>query len=192
MPRLIEGLKHQIDALRDAGKSWKIICSQLNVMQTTAWDIVAKSNATGSVSNKVSCGRPRKMTSKSVRILYGNVVCDRRASLSEITKSYNHGRQYSDRVCARTVQRALHRCGFRGRVAAKKLGITAPNRRIRVLWCRLHRADMVVHWSCMIFTDEVRVVFRTNGVIRVLRKKIERYFSGCTTTTSTSRAFIMF
>jgi transposase len=192
MPRLTEGVKNQIIALRDTGMSWKQICSQLNVKQTTTWDIVAKFKATGSVSNKPACGRPRKITAKSERFLARIVIRDRRASLSEVTESYNHGRQYSNRVCARTVQRALHRCGFRGRLAAKKLGIAATNRRTRIRWCRLHRANTVIDWSRVIFTDEVRIGFRPDGGIRVWRKKGERYLPGCTTTTSTSRASIMF
>jgi transposase len=103
MARLPDCVKQQIIALRQAGRSWKQICTQLDVKQSTAWNSVAKWKATGSVNNKAPNGRPRKITPRAERKVSMCIHHNQRASLSEIIASYNVDLPFRDRVCSRTV-----------------------------------------------------------------------------------------
>jgi transposase len=192
MPRLTEGVKHQIVALREAGLSWNMICKQLRVAQSTARCVVAKKETTGSVTNKPVVGRPRKMTAKCERVLSRIIRRNRRSSLTEITHMYNSGRQGSACVSRTTLKRALHRLGFYGRKAAKKLDISPRNRLQRLRWCKSRISYSITDWSRIIFSDEVRFGFRPDGGVIVWRTLGERFSPGCTTAISTSRSSIMF
>jgi transposase len=167
MARLPDCVKQQIIALRQAGRSWKQICTQLDVKQSTAWNSVAKWKATGSVNNKAPNGRPRKITPRAERKVSMCIHHNQRASLSEIIASYNVDLPFRDRVCSRTVQRALHRLGYRGHLAAKKLNIASKNRLIRRLWCRQRLPDTLRYWSRIVLTDEVRIGFGSDGGVRI-------------------------
>jgi transposase len=192
MPRLSEETKHQIIALRNiANLSWNKIASLLAVKKSTARSVVQKKAARGSVANRSVTGRPGKFTDRASRCLKRVVNSHRFSTLREITILYNQGRHVRNQVCSRTVQRALHRLGFYGRVAAKKLKLSLRTGLTRINWCRNHLALSVHDWAKVIFTDEARFGFRSDGSIRVWRKRGERYSTSCMTTTSTSRASIM-
>ncbi len=74
------------------------------------------------------------------------------------------------------------------RVAAKKLQLTLRDRLTRMRWCRRNRNR---DWSRVVFTDEVRIGFRSDGRIRIWREAHEKFAPSCTTSTSKSRSSIM-
>jgi transposase len=192
MTRLSEGTKHQIIALRDSGMSWGKIALQLLLSRSTVCYVYAKKIATGDVCNKKAEGRPRKVTLSAERLIRRDVKRHRTSTIPEFTAHYNNGRSSGDKISCITMRRTLKRIRLSKRSAARKLQISLFARTMRVRWCRQHANMTAADWKRIIFTDEVRIGFRNDGRIKVWRSIGERFSPGCTTSTSTARASLMF
>jgi hypothetical protein len=81
---------------------------------------------------------------------------------------------------------------LKGRSAARKLCLNAVARQNRVNWCKQHKNWTMNQWRQIVFTDECRVGFTSDGIIRVWRRPNERCHADCIKTISTNRQSIMF
>jgi hypothetical protein len=189
---LSDALKYKIVALRECQKSWKEICSILKIKRSTAQAVVKKNAETGDVKNRKSPGRPKKVKPSGHRVISRFIGRNRRATIAQITANYNTGRVEHDMVSAVTMKRTLKTMDFKKKAAARKLNISPKNRSLRVRWCRAHSNWTQEDWARIVFTDEVRVALRDDGRVKIWRRRGERYSHGCTTSTSTNRASLMF
>lgn len=106
---------------------------------------------------KGKCGRKRKSSERTDRMLMNVVKNNRRRSLSEITSTCNESTP--QKLSRRTVQRRLHEHGYHRRVVLKITTISAQNRVKRRAFCRSHLHWTVDRdWSKIIFSDETQVV----------------------------------
>jgi transposase len=192
MPQLSDAIKFKAVFLRECGKSWKEICSLLNIKRSTAQAVIKKYATTGDVKNRKSPGRPKKVSAAGRRVITRIVSQNRQSTIPQITADYNSGRVGHDCISSITMRRTLKSLGMFKKVAAHKLLISAKNRLFRTRWCREHLHWTVEDWRKIVFTDEVRVSLRNDGRIRMWRRRGERYAAACTTQKSTNRASKMF
>jgi hypothetical protein len=81
---------------------------------------------------------------------------------------------------------------LKGCTAARKLGLTRETCKKRVQWCQQHRQWNEQQWQRVIFSDECRVGFQSDGRVSVWRRTGERGHPDCITTKGTSRHSVMF
>ena len=123
MTRHLIETKVQISTLRSLGKSWGDIEKITGVRRSTAQAIVAKREKT---ANKMSSGRPKKLSVRDVRCLKRIVSKNRRLSLKEVTNTLNSSTKSI--VSLQTVRRILKKNGWRRRCAAVVPSISRTNR----------------------------------------------------------------
>ncbi len=193
MGRLSVETRSQIVALKVAGLSWNKIGSQLNVKRTTMQSVWKKYQLTGSVSNKRVTGRPKKLTPTDVRRVCRIAIKSPKLSVASITSRLN--KTVTAAVCSKTVRRYMHANKFRGRTAAKKLLISPTTRLARLNWCR-QQLSMLARspnfFDRVLFSDEVRFGFSSDGPVWVWRRANERYRPQCTIGRSSVRQSIMY
>jgi transposase len=190
MGRLSTSVKEQIIVLTKAGHSQREVSSLLSVARTTIESVNKKFSTTGSVVNKLSSGRPAKISPSGVRVLSRIAVRNRRSSLSVLTGYYNHARKTS--VSKWTVRRHLHKTGFHGRAAAKKIPLSSLVAANRYQWCRERIALDINYWKNIIFSDESRFGFNSDGRVWVWRRSNERFHHECTVARNRTSQTVMF
>jgi transposase len=198
MVSLTDGQKHQLIALRKIGLTVREISLFCNVPRSTISDFLNKYSDTGSVERKAGSGRPKKLSPTSERALCRTALNCRRITLSQLTENINHAlkndicEQNRDSVSMTTVRRILHEEGLYGRAAAKKLQISSVTRLIRMSWCKEKQQEDDDYWHNIVFSDETRIGFRSDGRVWVWRRSYERYAPSCTISNSTDRRSIMY
>lgn len=132
----------------------------------------------GTVENQPRSGRPKKFTARCVSALSKIVKKDRTASVAEISTEFRAST--SVEVCSKTITRKLHSLGYSKHVQAKKLGIREVNRKKRLQYCRGKLHWTVPHqWRKVIFSDEMTIVIKPDGRVKLWRKAEEKWSVFC-------------
>jgi transposase len=83
-------------------------------------------------------------------------------------------------VSAATVQRVLHKMGFRKTKPTRKPGLTEKQKKARYEWCRRHQGLPDEFWHNLIWTDETSVLLgQRRGGYRIWRQPWERVVKSC-------------
>jgi transposase len=109
MHRLSQEAKGAIVALRAAGKSFGKIAIQIGVPKSSCIRWCQLLQQRGSLKNKVSPGRPRKVTPAGERRIARLAIGNRKMSLHGITQQFNASVDEDQRISSHTVQRSLRR-----------------------------------------------------------------------------------
>lgn len=118
------------------------------------------------------------MTVRDHTALSRIVKKDRRKTLTEITDEYN--RSLPNSVSKRTIQRELHHQQYWRRTVAKKLGVREVNRKKRLQYCRGKLTwEVDQQWKNVIFSDEMTIVVKPDGKVKVWRKTSEKWRGYC-------------
>lgn len=187
MPRHSIEVKVQVTTLRKLGKSWGEIRKITGVSRSTAQSIVRKEEVTGSVINKKSCGRPKKLSERNLRTLSRIVSKNRRLSIAKTTKVLNES--INKCVTLQTVRKYLRKNGWNRRCAAAVPFINRRNRMKRLQFCNYM---MDFPWNRVVFSDEVRFGLESDGRIYVWRKSGERFNPACVSAKSNCKKSVMF
>lgn len=170
--------KRTILSLIESGLKAVKVAELLKVNSSTICRFLKRFRERGDVENKHRSGRPRSITARGQTALSRIVKKDRRESLSDITKEYN--KSVPKTVSKRTIQRELHRQQYWRRTVAKKLGVREVNRKKRLQYCRgklTWKVDQ--HWKNVIFSDEMTIVIKPDGKVKVWRKTSEKWRGYC-------------
>ena len=192
MTRLTQHQRSSIVALHQAKMSFNEISKSLSISKTSCVRWWQNYQKRGNVADGRKSGRPKKMSSRKDRRVARLAMQNRRISASDLTAAFNVGLPINETVCTKTIRRSLHRSNIRGRIAARKLNLSTQTMKLRMSWCRIHRYWTVTQWRQVVFTDECRVGFNSDGCISVWRRSGERGHPDCITTRGTSRKSVMF
>jgi transposase len=161
--------KNNSEIARLLGISRFTVCKFLKRLQTSE----SKENITEN-RRKGKCGRKRKSSERTDRMLMNVIKNNKRRSLSEITSTFNESTP--QKLSRRTVQRRLHEHGYHRRVVLKTTTISARNRVKRRAFCRSHLHWTVDRdWSKIIFSDETQVVIGRDKRTHVWRTNEEKW-----------------
>ena len=78
-----------------------------------------------------------------------------------------------------TIRRRLTDSGLKNCIACKKPYISEANRRKRVVWAKEHVSWGVDRWEKVLWSDESPYVLQYQGLVRVWRRRGERYHPCC-------------
>ena len=170
--------KTLIVSMHKDGLSHQKIANIIGRNRSTVTKFLKRFSDRGNIENRPRIGRPRKLTFRAEHTLNRTVKQNRRQSLSDITSSVNE--RIPVNVSKRTIQRHLHRLGYKKRVVRKRLTVSKINRKRRCSWCRV-RLNWKVdeQWKRVIFSDESQIIIGTDNRVSVWRKEGEQWLPQC-------------
>lgn len=170
-------LRNLMVRLHAKGKSCSEIAKDLGVCKSTVIYNINKQKICGSVKNLPRKGRPRKLTSRTVRGIKSTMMHDRFVSARKLAEQVRN--TSGTQVHARTINRALQREGFVSRVPRKLPTISAKNVQARLAYARKYINMPISYWNKALWTDESKFnVKRSDGRLRVWRKGSNSFEQG--------------
>ena len=166
--------KQYIVSLIDQGLRVGEVSKLLDLNRSTVGKVYKRYCASKSVDNKPRCGRPKVFTGRCESALSRIVKANRTATVSEISAEFRVST--STAVSEKTIRRKLHKLGYHKCVPAKKVVIREVNRKKRLQYCRgkLHWT-VNNQWKRVIFSDEMSIVIKPNGHVKLWRKVDEMW-----------------
>lgn len=183
-------LKYRVVALRENGESWADITDKLELKNRSVARAIFKTyEEYGNFENHRK-GRPQKLTKREEKSIVKIANSDSKQNVSTVRMMFNSFNTKT--ISTTTTRRVLHKNGVDSYNSAKKLELTDQNRRSRVKFCRkiLKAGEPFV--NRIIYTDEVRFSVRTDGIVRVWRRKGERFKPGKTQVRNKSKFSVMY
>lgn len=175
--------KQIIVRMHKQGYTHQSIADAVGKSRSTITKFIKRNFERGNLENLPRTGRPRKLTFRTAQTLNIMVKQNRRLSLSDITSSLNE--RVPVALSKRTIQRHLHKMGYKKRTVRKKLTIGTLNRNKRCTWCRCRLNWKIEdHWSKVIFSDESQIVIGADNRVSVWRRKGEEWLPQCLGTRS--------
>lgn len=159
-----------LNAFRN-GEKQSSIARRFEIGRYTVSRIISNYNERGHLTTLPKCGRPRKTTIHTDRLITRISQNDPFKSAPRI-KAEIAGLN----VSYRTIQRRLVAAKLFSRRPAKKPLISARNRAARLAFCRYHLNWTVDDWKKILFSDETRyTIFNSDGMRRVRRPVGQRF-----------------
>jgi len=121
-------------------------------------------------------GRPPLISPRDIRTLARTVEFNRFSSVEESTRQVNA--TLSRPVSPRTVQRAMHKLGFKSATPATKPWVSDVNKATRVAWAK-ERRHWDEEWTYAFFTEESSFEVKRPSCARVWRWVGERFQPSC-------------
>ena len=190
MSRLSQEQKAKIIALKEAKLSWNKISSQLNIPRSTIRSIWKKYTETNTTDNKSCTGRPKKFTDRDERNLVRLIKKNRKLSLRQLTTKFND--TYPSKMSLRTIRRILKRRKIKSYVAQKKFLLTNRHRSIRKDWWKQYKSWSLNDWKGVIFSDECKFGFSSDGKTFVKAHSSELHLPDCFQLQPTDRRSVMY
>lgn len=175
---LSDDTKRNIIQLIESGHRASHIAQSLKISKSTISRLLKRWRIRGSLENLPRTGRKKTVTKRAENTLARVVKTSRRSSLKDITSEFNN--RVPIPVSRRTIQRKLHGFGYTRRSVRKKIGIREVNKKKRMAYCRskLHWT-VENNWKKVIFSDEMMILLKPDGCIKVWRKSSEIWRSEC-------------
>ena len=149
----------------------------LEIPRTTCRDVIKKFCEEGLTEVPSRSGRPPLLTEREERTFIRKIKEDRKASLEQITESYNQ--LGLTQISTSTARRVLHKNDYFGRIGKRKPFVSEDNRKRRLKWCQEHKF-WDEEWDSIIWSDESRfLLFENDGQQWVWRKPHEKYDVDC-------------
>lgn len=166
-----------LSMVRSGLKSSKV-AEILEIHKSTVSKVLKRYRERGNNENAPRKGHPKLLTVRGENALTRIVKKGRRKTLNDITAELNSDTPV--KLSRRTVQRELKRLGYNRRTVAKKLGVREVNRKKRLQFCRgkLHWTANR-NWKRVIFSDEMTIVIKPDGKVKVWRKQNEKWRGYC-------------
>ena len=132
----------------------------------------------GDTENIPHAGRKKIVTKRAENTLSRVLKRSRRETLKDITVEFNERTPVA--VSRRTVQRKLNFFGYTRRLVRNKIGNRIANKKKRIAWCR-GKLQWTVgsQWKKVILTDEMMIVLKPDGKLKVWRKSSEVWRPEC-------------
>ena len=175
---LSSDVKRSIVELIESGMRAREVAKILKINESTVSRVLKRLRERGDVENKKRSGRPSMVSARGDRILGRIVKTHRRATLKDITSEYNQ--ETPVKVSTRTIRRKLRFLGYTNRSVRKAVTIRTVNKKKRLSWCRgkIHWT-VANNWKHVMFSDEMMIVLKNDGKLRVWRKAPERWRPEC-------------
>ena len=120
--------------------------------------------------------RPRITTQRQDHWIQVTHLRNRRETAADTAQRIPNNR----RIHPTTVCRRLREIGLRPCRPAVRINMTEHHHQARCGWCRRHVRHPLRWWRNVMFTDESRFqLSRSDGRIRVYRRRVERYAQCC-------------
>ncbi|CAG2250206.1 unnamed protein product [Mytilus edulis] len=175
---LSDDTKKAIISLIESGHRASSVAKSLGIAKSTISRLLKRWRMRGDTENVPRSGRRKTVTKRAENTLSRIVKTSRRSTLKDITKEFNT--RTPAKVSRRTVQRKLHELGYTRRSVRKKIGIRVVNQKKRVVYCRSKLHWTVNNqWKKVIFTDEMMMVIKPDGTLKVWRKSNEIWRPEC-------------
>lgn len=175
---LSDDTKRNIIQLIESGHRASHVAKSLQISKSTISRLLKRWRIRGDIENLPRTGRKKTVTKRAENALSRVVKSNRRLSLKDITSEFN-GRVPAP-VSRRTVQRNLHNLGYTRRSVRKKIGIREVNKKKRVAYCREKLLWTVeTNWKKVIFSDEMMIVLKPDGCLKVWRRSCEVWRPEC-------------
>jgi transposase len=169
----VETKERICDLIKD-GLQFSEVAKLLNLHPETVRQVHKRFCDRKTVENNKRSGRPIVFTKRCMTALSRIVKQNRLATISEICAEFFAST--SVRVCEKTIKRKLHILGYSKRVPAKKVVIREVNRKKRLQYCRGKLTWTVNNkWKRVIFSDEMTIVIKPNGRVKLWRKVEEKW-----------------
>lgn len=175
---LSPGTRKNIIKLKQSGHRVTEISRMLKLNRSTVSKVVHRYDSPENCENKPRSGRPKILGARVQRQLQRLVKVNRRLHLGEISSQFNQVTPV--KVSRRTVKRNLHKLGYKRCTVRKCMGIRETNRKKRLAWCMARKFKTVNnYWKRVIFSDEMMVIIKPGGEVKVWRKTAERWRPEC-------------
>jgi len=174
MGDMSEFKRGQIVGARLAGAPVTRTASLCDVSTATVSRVMSAYHQEGrTTSNRINCGRKRKLSERDVRVLTRIVSKKHKTTAAQITAELNV--HLNSPVSTRTVRRELHRVNIHGRAAVAKPLVTCANAKRRFQWCKERKSWAVDNVKHVLFSDESTfTVYPTSGRVTVWRSPKKR------------------
>jgi transposase len=176
MPRLDPTIRNIAIGRLQAGESQNEVARTLNVNQSTVSRLWNRFQQTGSTNDRQRSGRPRITTPGQDR--YIRVFHLRNRTVAASTTVV--GIPGVQRISSQTFRNRLRQHGIRPRRPYFGAALTPLHRRERVRWCNRLRGWTFRNWRRIWFSDDSSFLLqKRDGIIRVYRRRNERFSSSC-------------
>ena len=155
----------RIVSKRKAGISQRFIANELNVSQSAVARVLKRYNKTGDLNthNQCRCGRKRKISTRTVRILARKSVENPRSTARELQASV--GGELAT-VSLSTVKRSLARSGIVSHRPVKSPSWTSDQMKVRLQWAKAHQNWSIQQWE-KVFLHINKVWYMYIGIFKL-------------------------
>ncbi|GFW30067.1 HTH_Tnp_Tc3_2 domain-containing protein [Trichonephila clavipes] len=149
-------LRGRIIGRLECGRTQLYVSEKLGIAQSVDCRLSQRLQNDGNVSRCYSTGRPRVTTTNDDWYLAVIAKRNRRITASDLSRQLSSAT--STTVSRQTVYRRLGHIGLYARRPVRCVPLTATHCRLRLTWSREHTFWTPQQWSCVMFSDESRVM----------------------------------
>ena len=178
MPRLNSFQRTKIVVLGELKFSYGNIAKEVGCLKSSAERVYKKFQKENTIDDLARPGRLRICSPRDERLIYRTSMNNHRLTAPKIKTilSSFHNLQLSES----TVKRILWKFGLFGRIARKKLYLTAAHKKQRLLFAKEHQHWTPSDWATVTFSDESKFnLFHSDGRIYVRRKIGKEFREDC-------------
>jgi len=171
MPRISDVMRGQIIGMLQAKKSQREVAKHYEISRCAVQNIWKKYLESGTLCDLPKCGRPRKNSTRSERLLIRLSKANPKLTAGQLKKDWNA----CESVSIWTVRAILRRYGLFGRIAARCPYFSKKQIKNRLNWCKLYKRLHPSFWQGVIFSDESHITLHCDSRKYVRRPENSKY-----------------